>query len=136
MDFDKKAYETYDKKAKESVRKHLDSMGILTQVLEDYGPDIKALHSFFHEVEIKPAWEEEWPSHWKPLHIPSRKKKYLNDGKKGYFWVLNNTCTKAKVIKSDCLQDEYLEVIHNKRTAEGELFYDIPVHLSKEINFV
>jgi len=134
--FNKDAYEACDKKAKEVMRKYLDSKGIFTKIFEDYGPDIQAYHQYFHEVEIKSSWVDVWPSHWKTIHIPARKKKYLDGGKKGFFWVLNKDCTKAKLIESKDLDDSYLEIISNTRYPEGEYFYDIPIHLTTEIILV
>ena len=133
--FNKDSYDKCDSKAKEVLRKYLDSQGILTKVFEDYGPDIQAFHQYFHEVKIKSSWEDEWPPHWKTLHIPGRKKKYLKEGKKGFFWILNKSCTKAKVVNSKYLDDDYLEIIPNRRYPKGEYFFDIPIHLTIEIDF-
>ena len=133
--FSKEAYEAYDNKAKTAVRAHLDSKRIFTNIYEDYGPDILAFHEYFHEVEIKTGWKDKWPEHWETLHIPSRKKKYVDGGRKGYFWVLNDPCTKAKVVKSDDLDDKYLEKVNNVRTPEGEYFFSIPIRLTTEIVF-
>ena len=132
--FNKDSYDRCDKKAKEVLRKYLDSKGILTKVFEDYGPDIQAFHQYFHEVEIKGSWNEIWPSHWKTIHIPARKKKYLKGGRKGFFWVLNKSCTKAKLIESKNLHDDYLKIIPNRRYPKGEYFYDILIHLTSEID--
>ena len=71
----------------------------------------------------------------KTLHIPGRKKKYLKEGKKGFFWILNKSCTKAKVVNSKYLDDDYLEIIPNRRYPKGEYFFDIPIHLTIEIDF-
>jgi len=131
--FSKEAYELYDKKAKTALRKHLDSSGVFTKIFEDYGPDIQAVHLWFHEVEVKVSWEDEWPGHWKTLHIPARKKKYMKGGKKGFFWVMNNSCTKAKYVISDNLDDKYLEIVDNVRSPEGEYFFSIPIELTTEV---
>ena len=131
--FSKEAYEAYDKKAKTAVRAHLDSKRVYTNIYEDYGPDIIAFHEYFHEVEIKAAWKHEWPEHWKTLHIPARKKKYVEEGRKGFFWVLNDPCTKAKVVKSEDLDDKYLEIVNNVRTPKGEHFFSIPIELTTEV---
>jgi len=47
--------------------------------------------------------------------------------------VLNDPCTKAKVVKSDDLEDKYLEVVNNVRTPNGEHFFSIPIELTTEI---
>jgi hypothetical protein len=143
--FSREAYEMYDKKAKTAVRAHLDRKGIFTNVYEDYGPDIQAVlieeknimhgHLSFHEVEVKVSWKDEWPEHWKTLHIPARKRKHLNlpFKKSGCFWVLNESCTKAKVVVGHDLKDEYLENIPNVRSPKGEYFFSIPIELTSEV---
>ena len=131
--FSREAYRAYDKKAKTAVREHLDFKGILTKIFEDYGPDIQAFHEYFHEVEVKVSWENEWPDHWRTLHIPARKKKYLAGGKKGFFWVLDKNCTKAKLVESKDLEDKYLEKVNNVRTPDGEYFFSVPIELTTEI---
>ena len=75
--FSKEAYEAYDSKAKTTVRAHLDSKRIFTNVYEDYGPDILAFHEFFHEVEIKTGWKDEWPEHWEPCTYRQGKRNTL-----------------------------------------------------------
>tara|TARA_R100000656_G_scaffold123696_1_gene100563 strand:- start:1205 stop:1612 length:408 start_codon:yes stop_codon:yes gene_type:complete len=130
--FNQDAYNDCDSRAKEVLRKYLDSRGIFTKVFEDYGADIQAFHEYFHEVEIKSSWDSSWPESWKTLHIPARKKKLLSKGK-GYFWVMNKTCTKAKLVESTTLDDVFIENIPNSRYPKGEYFYNIPIHLTTEI---
>lgn len=131
--FNEQAYIACDSKAKSAIRDYLDSKGVLTNIKEDYGPDIQSWQKVWHEVEIKSGWNNEWPPSWKTVHIPSRKKKYLERGKV-MFWVLNKTCDRAILIDGKHLEDDYLEVIPNKRYPEGEYFYDIPIHLTKFVD--
>jgi hypothetical protein len=93
------------------------------------------MHLWFHEVEVKVSWEDEWPKHWKTLHIPARKRKHLNldFGERGKFWVLNRSCTKAKVVVGHDLKEIYLENIPNVRSPEGEYFFSIPIELTSEV---
>ena len=130
--FNKQAYLACDSKAKEAVRAFLDSKGILTNIKEDYGPDIQSWISVSHEVEIKSSWEDVWPANWTTVHIPYRKKKYLDGGRRIAFWVLN----KAWHIEGKHMKEEYVRNIPNRRYPEGENFYDIPVSLCSLINLV
>ena len=132
--FNKDSYDRCDKKAKEVWRKYLEEKGIYTKIFEDYKADIQALHPYFHEVEIKSSWEDVWPPHWKTLHIPARKKKYLDEGKKGFYIVFNKNCTKAKIVESKNMDKDFIENIPNRRYPKGEPFYNIPIHLTKEID--
>ena len=131
--FNKQAYLACDTKAKNAIRSYLDSKGIYTKIFEDYGPDIQSWQQVWHEVEIKSSWENEWPPHWKSVHIPYRKKKYLEKGKV-MFWVLNKDCSEAIFIDGKYLEEDYVEVIPNTRYPKGEHFYDIPIHLTKFID--
>jgi len=132
--FNQAAYNDCDNRAKEVLRNYLDSRGIFTKVFEDYGADIQAFHQYFHEVEVKSAWEDVWPEAWKTLHIPARKKKLLEKGK-GFFYVFNKTATKAKIVESKDLDDVFIEIIPNSRYPKGEYFYNIPIDLTNEIIF-
>jgi len=132
--FNQDAYNDCDNRAKEVLRNYLDSRGIFTKVFEDYGADIQAFHQYFHEVEVKSGWEDVWPELWKTLHIPARKKKLLDKGK-GFFYVFNKDCTKAKLVESKDLDDVFIESIPNRRYPEGEYFYNIPIDLTREIIF-
>ena len=131
--FNKQAYLACDTKAKNAIRSYLDSKGVFTKVFEDYGPDIQSWQQVWHEVEIKSSWENEWPPNWKTVHIPARKKKYLEGGRKVMFWVLNKDCSEAILIDGKHLEEDYVEVIPNTRYPSGEHFYDIPIHLTKRI---
>ena len=127
--FNKQAYLACDNKAKTAVRSYLDSKGILTNIREDYGPDIQSWISVSHEVEIKSSWEDEWPTNWSTVHIPYRKKKYLENGRRIAFWVLNKDCSKAWHIDGKHMKEAYVKNIPNTRYPEGENFYDIPIKL-------
>ena len=127
--FNKQAYLACDNKAKTAVRSYLDSKGILTNIREDYGPDIQSWISVSHEVEIKSSWEDEWPTNWSTVHIPYRKKKYLENGRRIAFWVLNKDCSKAWHIDVRHMKEAYVKNIPNTRYPEGENFYDIPIKL-------
>ena len=127
--FNKQAYLACDNKAKTAVRSYLDSKGILTNIREDYGPDIQSWISVSHEVEIKSSWDDEWPTNWSTVHIPYRKKKYLESGRRIAFWVLNKDCSKAWHIDGRHMKEAYVKNIPNTRYPEGENFYDIPIKL-------
>ena len=131
--FNKQEYDACDNKAKTAVRAYLDSKGIFTNVYEDYGPDIQSWLNIYHEVEIKSSWEDEWPDYQTTIHVPYRKKKYLDSGKKVMFWVLNSDCTQAWHIDGKHMKEEYVNNIPNTRYPDGEDFYCIPVSLCQLI---
>ena len=130
--FNKDAYDACDSKAKNSLRNYLDTLGIYTQINEDYGADIKSFEEVLHEVEVKSTYIDKIK--WDTVHIPARKKKLLK-GKRIVFWVMNYDCTKALMIDGKHMKDEYIENVPNTRNPGGELFYDIPINLCVEVDF-
>ena len=96
--FNKDAYDACDSKAKNSLRNYLDTLGIYTQINEDYGADIKSFEEVLHEVEVKSTYIDKFK--WDTVHIPARKKKLLK-GKRIVFWVMNYDCTKALMIDGE-----------------------------------
>ncbi len=131
--FNKQAYQACDSRAKNAVRAYLDSKGIITNVREDYGVDIRSWIPTDHEVEIKSSWVDDWPDSWNTVHIPYRKKKLLSKGSRVMFWVLNKDCTKAWHIDCKYMEDKYVRNIPNTRYPDGENFYDIPISCCKLI---
>jgi hypothetical protein len=134
--FNQDLYDQNDQKAKDALRKHLDSLGIYTLIQEDFKADIKTFREEHHEAEIKNRWIDEWPTAWNTIHIPARKKAYMEGGKTVIFWIFNHSCTKAWRIHGDHLLDDHIESIPNPRYPAGEYFYNVPIRLGKlvEIN--
>lgn len=133
--FEPELYEKCDSVAKNRVRGFLDKMGVLTLVDEDYGADIRAVRSEFHEVEVKKGWSGEWPASWATVHIPERKKRLLDGRSRGYFWVLSSDFTQAVVIDSRILKDNLLEEVSNCKVSAGEKFFCVPVKKCRFVKF-
>jgi hypothetical protein len=132
--FRKKEYEKWDGPAKKAVRNYLISLGcVLAEDIEDYGADIvtrEPLESY-HEVEVKNGWTDEWPSHWKTLHIPFRKKRLIDmmkDKDDLTFYVLRKDLKQAWKIKGSQLTDDIVVEVPNKFKRKGEYFFNISVN--------
>jgi hypothetical protein len=134
--FNQRLYDENDKRAKDALRKYLDSLGIYTFIQEDYKADIKGFREEHYEAEIKNTWKEDWPVSWRTIHIPARKKKYMDDGKTVIFWIFNYNCSQAWRIHGDHLTEDHIENIPNKRYPEGEPFYNIPTRLGKLVEII
>jgi len=134
MSFNKEEYNESDPKAKKALRDYLDSKGIPTVIVEDYGPDIKAFQEVFHEVEIKKIWQGEWNESWDTIRIPARKKRLMEGGRRVVFWVMNSDCTKAFCVHSQDMKDEYIADFPNSWNPDGEMFYNLPVDIGKFID--
>lgn len=125
--FDRQEYSRSDEPAKNVVRKHLDKLGFLTNITEDYRADITAYKPQYHEVEIKRVWVGDWPDEWDTIHIPERKKKLMKGHVDLWFWILRNDLAQAWVVSAKELKQEYLKEIKNKEVSKGEFFFCIPV---------
>ena len=134
MSFNREEYNESDPKGKQALRDYLDSKGIPTVIVEDYGPDIKAFQEVFHEVEIKKIWKGEWNESWDVIRIPARKKRLMEGGKRVVFWVMYSDCTKAFCVHSQDMKDEYIANFPNSWNPDGEMFYHLPVSVGKFID--
>ena len=131
--FNQEHYNNYDQKGKDALRNYLDKNNIYTMVQEDFDADIKCFQEIHYEVEIKNRWTEDWPVNWYTLHIPYRKKRYMDGGKKVIFWVLNHYCDKAWEVNGEILNEDMKESIPNPRYPKGEWFYSVPIGKCKLI---
>jgi len=126
--FEPLEYATNDLRAKKAVGRYLLRSGGDINFEEDYGVDIK--HSvgsniFYHEVEVKNVWRDEWPSSWSTIHIPERKKRLLD--RDIFFWILRNDLLEAFYTEGRNLQYQYLEEVPNYKVSNGEKFFCIPI---------
>ena len=137
--FDKESYKLNDKRAKDTIRRWLDSRGIYSHIDEDYGVDIKAYNPDTkrfsnHEVEMKNMWDGDWPCHWNTIHIPERKKKLLHNDRL-FFWIIKGDCSEAWFINGGSLTDSILEEVPNRCIAQGERFFKVPIEKCKLVKF-
>ena len=129
--FESEEYYQCDDLAKKAVREYLDKQEGFTQIkTEDYGPDIREVRFFHHEVEIKKDWIGGWPHRWKDVHIPERKKRLL-EYKNLFFWIIAGDLEKAWVINGRRLLVEYLREIPNSKIQAGENMFCIPIKYCK-----
>ena len=103
--FDKALYDVADKKAKEVMMGWLEKNTNSTDITmkENTYFDITCsispdLPRHFYEVEIKYSWKGDWPSSWKDIRIPYRKKRLLDKWKKDHY----NDLLTFVVFRDDC----------------------------------
>ena len=79
--FNKAAYDLYDQSAKDKLVALLSERGhTIISSEEDYYADVvsqKEGYTYFNEAEVKTAWSDDWPTTWKEIRIPERKKRLL-----------------------------------------------------------
>ena len=140
--FSRALYEAYDAPAKEKLAEYLVGAGHeITDMKENYNVDIvstKKDYTYFNEAEVKLAWKEEWPTHWKDIRIPERKGRLLAkyEGENGVltFYIFRKDMKQAWRIKDTSLTDDRLREAHGRNILKGELFYHIPYTEAELIN--
>ena len=137
--FDPKSYQRSDRKAKDCITKYLKSLGhTVLATKEDYSVDLTSTLNgvtYKHEVEMKHVWDGEWPSAWKDVNIPFRKKRLLTqvygseDSKdiKFYFYIIRGDCKKAWKMDALIVQNSPVVEVPNRAVRKGEYFFKVPV---------
>jgi hypothetical protein len=127
--FDPELHELYDRKAKGTLIDYLTSKGV--QVIEEpfgrYGVDLKAVDTegnvIYFDVEVRPIWsggEFPFPS----VHLPHRKKKFLNLDHPTYFVSFRKDCKAGMVFTVS--NGTGVENVPNCYM-QGENFYSVPL---------
>tara|TARA_E500000318_G_scaffold18937_1_gene19701 strand:+ start:1579 stop:2028 length:450 start_codon:yes stop_codon:yes gene_type:complete len=132
--FNRALYEAYDKKAKDALVSHLKSKDhVIVNTEENYFVDVVSQKhglTFLNEAEVKVAWKEDWPTHWKEIRIPERKQRLLDkyEGDDGVlnFYVFREDLKQAWRIKDTLLTKESLGEAKGRYIRPGELFFHIP----------
>jgi hypothetical protein len=135
--FNQGLYNKADHKAKDVIRSYLQSKGkSLLESEENYFCDIEEEGGQSWEVEIKYSWKGEWPTAWKDVRIPYRKKRLLDKVGSDMltFFVLNSECKKAWEIPGIVVEQANVVEVPNRYVPEGELFYSIEVSDAKLVD--
>jgi hypothetical protein len=140
--FNKAAYDLYDQTAKDKLVALLSERGhTIISSEEDYYADVvsqKEGYTYFNEAEVKTAWSEDWPTHWKEIRIPERKKRLLAkyQDEKGVlnFYVFRKDMKQVWRIKDTQLTDESLKEAFGRYISKGEKFFHIPYTEAELIN--
>lgn len=132
--FNRALYEAYDEPAKEALVKLLKAKGhTIVSTEENYYVDVvsqKDGFTYFNEAEVKVAWKEDWPTHWKEIRIPERKQRLID--KHGVengvlnFYVFRKDFKQAWRIKDTMLTRDCLAPASGRNIRKGELFFHIP----------
>ena len=132
--FSRALYEAYDGPAKEALVQYLRKAGHeIESTEENYFVDVvssKKDYTYFNEAEVKVAWTDDWPSHWKDIRILERKGRLLDkyDGENGVlnFYIFRKDLKQAWRIKDTSLTKDRLAEAKGRNILKGELFYHIP----------
>ena len=120
-EFNKESHAANDKPAKDLVIRFLQSKGIdATENPDKYGIDIIAPR---YEVERREIWIDNFP--FKTVHIPARKKKFLNYSI--VYAVVNRDFNKIMFCTSEIIKQSNLIEVPNKSVPKDEYFYDVPL---------
>ncbi len=140
--FSRALYEAYDEPAKNALVSLLKKKGhTIVNTEENYYVDVvsqKGGYTYFNEVEVKVAWDGDWPTHWSEIRIPERKQRLLDKhgSENGVlnFYVFRKDLRQAWRIKDTSLTEDRLREAHGRNILKGELFYHIPYTEAELIN--
>lgn len=132
--FSKEAYDLYDQTARDKLVTLLSERGhTIISSDEDYFVDVvsqKDGYTYYSEAEVKTAWTASWPTTWKEIRIPERKKRLLAkyQEEKGVlnFYVFSKDLKQVWRIKDTQLTEEGLKEAKGRYIHEGERFFHIP----------
>ena len=137
--FSKTLYSNYDSQAKTALIEYLNSLGHqLLDSVESYDADIITEYNgvqYYSEAEVKTAWRGDWPSNWREIRIPERKKKLLEKHTNLKFYIFSSDLDQCWCIDSSLLTDNILRKAFGKNIHPGELFYHVPYQEAELIDF-
>ena len=119
--FNRESHAVNDKPAKDLVINFLKSKGVdAVENPDKYGIDIIVPR---YEVERREIWIDNFP--FKTVHIPARKKKFLNYSI--VYAVVNRDFNKIMFCTSEIIKQSNLIEVPNKSVPKDEYFYDVPL---------
>jgi len=132
--FSRALYEAYDTPARDKLVAYLEAKGhTIVNNEENYSVDVvsqKDGYTYFNEAEVKTAWKEDWPAHWKEIRIPERKQrlldKYGTENGVLNFYIFRPDFKQAWRIKDTLLTKERCLPASGRYIRKGELFFHIP----------
>ena len=128
--FSQDLYRKYDNPAKNALINLLLSEGHeILDLNESFYADIiseKDGIQYYSEGEVKTGWRGAWPSNWKEIRIPERKKKLIQKHGHLTFYIFSGTLEECWKIDSSLLTDDILREAIGRNIYKGELFYHIP----------
>ena len=126
-EFSQDLFDECDDRAKDLVRKTMIGEGYaIIKNIDKYGVDlIDPVNHRYIEVAIMQSWKwtDEFP--YKTVLLNGRKKKFITG--KTIFFLLNNDCTKAVVIKDSSCTDDRIVEVPNIFVSNGEMYFEIPL---------
>jgi len=131
--FSRTLYNKSDKTAKDILKAYLNRSGhSLLDDEENYHADLETKKDgkrYFHEAEIKYAWNGEWPLHWDEIRIPFRKQRLLDKYQDHslIFYVISGDEERFWKIPATILRSCEVREASNRYIDKGEKFFHIPV---------
>lgn len=131
--FSEQLHRENDHAACQAVMNHINNQGLYAARNDDkYGPDVIIYSgfkpSYFIECEIKRVWKSHQDTlPWSTVHIPERKRKFINAGLPIEFWILREDLKFAVIVSESLIVDENLVEVPNVYNSSGEYFFTVNV---------
>lgn len=130
--FDKNLYAQNDAIARKISKQFIEKKLNLTAMdnPDSFGVDLYLVRNgsviAYAETEVKNVWNSyDFP--YGTVQFPERKGKFVDLDKPTLFCMINNQKTRLLYVWSKDLKSSPLVHVPNKYTAEGELFYQVPI---------
>jgi hypothetical protein len=85
----------------------------------------------YAEVEVREPYTYKFP--YDTVHVPSRKDKLMSNGLPTVYFVVNKNFDRLMWIRTDKIEKYSQVEVPNKLVPNGEMFYDVPKGLFKEV---
>jgi hypothetical protein len=85
----------------------------------------------YAEVEVREPYTDKFP--YDTVHVPSRKDKLMANGLPTVYFVVSKNFDRLMWIRTDKIEKYSQVEVPNKLVPNGEMFYDVPKGLFKEV---
>jgi Holliday junction resolvase-like predicted endonuclease len=132
--FDQGLYDAHDARGREAVKAWLKQRGCRVEDFFQYDVDLIVQKGTrwicFVEVEVR-GWNV---CGYDTIHIALRKKKLLDNEMPTYMFVVGNSLKTAYFCNAKKILSCPVVEVKNRFVSEGEMFFDVPVKMFKQIN--
>jgi hypothetical protein len=130
--FNEEAFKACDAASRKAVIDYLTKKNFYVENRFDkYGIDLEFTYGQicgYIEIEVRQPWKEYyWPDPFNSIHIPFRKKKFLEIYNSFYF-ILPSTMDRAYITKAKRILESEIIIVSTTRCPEGEPFYNVPLN--------
>jgi len=135
--FNQVVHDACDPPARDAVIRYHESRGKIAKPHPDkYMVDLVIENEFMVAVGYCEIEMREWnyvPKQYETIHVPSRKKKLVDNDLPTTYFVVSKSLKRAWWCNTKDILESPLVEVPNRVVKEGEYFYDVPKKKFKEV---